>query len=400
MLFKYKATTANGEETSGTVDASSEDLAISSLQRRGLIVLDIKSGSKGIGGFNVVIFERVSPKDIVVLSRQLSTLFEAKVPVLESFQLLAKEADSQILKRILDEIVNDIRSGLPISKSLEKHPKVFSNFYVNMVLTGEESGKLSETFLFLADYLERQYELISKARHAMVYPSFVILAFFGVMILMFTVVIPKLSEIILDTGQEIPIYTKIVISISEFFVAYGIFVLILLLLGSIGLWRYSRTEKGKVAIERFKFNIPVVGDLYKKLYLSRIADNLDTMLSSGISMLKALDVTSKVVSSHTYEKILISSADYIRSGGALSESLSSHEEIPRILVQMIRVGEETGKLGFVLGTVARFYRREVESSIETLVALIEPIMIIILGVGVGVLLTSVLLPIYNVAGGL
>lgn len=400
MQFAYRATNQDGEETKGTIEAASLDSAILALQRRGLVVLNIKEGSEKKSLLEMSFFERVKPKDVVVLSRQLSTLFEAKVPVLESFRLLAQESENPLLKRVLGQVADDIKGGLPISRALNKHPDVFSNFYVNMVLSGEESGKLSETFLFLADYLERQYELISKAKSAMVYPIFIILAFIGVMGLMFTVVIPKLSEIIVETGQEVPFYTKIVIATSEFFVSYGIFVLLAFVLGMLFLWRYKNTERGKVQIDHLKLQVPFLGDLFNKLYLSRIADNLDTMLTSGIAMLKGLEVTSKVVNNVMYEEILNEAADHVRGGGNLSEALGKYEEIPRIFVQMIRIGEETGELGFVLKTVARFYRREVEQAIQTLVSLIEPVMIILLGAGVGVLLTSVLLPIYNVAGSL
>lgn len=400
MQFSYKATNQEGEESKGTIEAASLDSAILALQRRGLVVLDIDEGGGKKSILEISFFERVKQKEIVVLSRQLSTLFEAKVPVLESFRLLAQEAENPLLQRVLGQVADDIKAGSPISKALSKHPDVFSNFYINMVLSGEESGKLSETFLFLADYLERQYELVSKAKSAMVYPAFIILAFVAVMGLMFTVVIPKLSEIITETGQEVPIYTKAVIATSHFFVNYGIFVLLAVVLGALFLWRYSSTEKGRIRIDKLKLQTPFVGDLFNKLYLSRIADNLDTMLTSGIAMLKGLEVTSKVVNNVMYEEILNEAADHVRGGGNLSEALGKYEEIPRIFVQMVRIGEETGELGFVLKTVARFYRREVEQAIQTLVSLIEPVMIILLGVGVGVLLTSVLLPIYNVAGSL
>ena len=399
MLFKYQATTRDGKETEGTAEAVNMDIAIGALQRRGLIVLDIKSAEKR-PFLHLVLFERVSPKDIVVLSRQLSTLFEAKMSVVDSFRLLGGESESQTLKKALSVVADDIQSGLSISQAMEKHPNVFSSFYVNMILSGEESGKLAETFTYLADYLERQYELVSKAKHAMVYPGFIITAFFLVMTLMFTVVIPRLTEIIIASGQEVPVYTKIVIGVSNFFVRYGIFLFLIIVLTGLYLWRYTLTEKGRLRWDKFKLSVPYVGDLYQKLFLSRLADNLDTMLTSGISMLKAIEVTGKVVGSPTYHEILKESAETVRSGGTLSQALSRYEEVPKILTQMVRIGEETGKLGFVLATIARFYRREVELSVQTLVSLIEPIMIILLGIGVGILLTSILLPIYNIAGSL
>ena len=399
MFFYYKGTTPDGREENATIDAANQDSAILALQRRGLLVLDISTKEKK-SLLNIKLFKRVKPSEIVILSRQLSTLFEAKVPVLDSFRLLSEQAENETLRTILAQVTEDVRGGLSISKAMDKHPDVFSNFYVNMILSGEETGKLSETLTYLADYLERQYELASKAKHAMVYPAFIIFAFFAVMILMMVVVIPKLSQIIVETGQEIPLYTKIVIGTSNFLVNYGILIAIAFVLGGLSLWRYTLTEVGRLKMDKVRLGTPFVGDLYKKLYLSRMADNLDTMVSSGISMLKALEVTGKVVNSSTYKQIIDESIERVRGGGSLSDSLSVYPEIPRIMVQMIKIGENTGKLGFVLRTVSRFYRREVEAAISTLVALIEPVMIILLGMGVGLLLTSVLLPIYNLAGSL
>ena len=399
MIFRYKASTTDGRTQEGQVDAQSRDLAVVALQRRGLIVLSVEEiGTRH--WYNLALFERVQSKEIVIVFRQLSTLFEAKVPVLASFRLLATESSNPKLHRIMTNVADDIQAGFPISKAVEKHPDIFTNFHVNMILSGEETGKLSETFRYLADYLERQHELTSKAKHAMVYPSFIIFAFFAVMGLMFTFVIPKLTEIIKETNQEVPIYTKIVIATSDFFVHYGIFAVLGFILAALGLWRYSLTPSGKIWVERTRLAIPYVGDLYRKLYLSRIADNLDTMLTSGISMIKAIEVTGKIVGAHLYEAILEDAANTVRGGGSLSSALAKYEDIPSILTQMIKIGEETGKLGFVLGTIARFYKREVEAAIETLVSLIEPVMIIVLGVGVGIMLTSILLPIYNIAGSI
>jgi type IV pilus assembly protein PilC len=399
MIFYYKATTQDGREESATIDAQNQDSAILALQRRGLLVLDISTNEKK-PLINLKFFKKVKPADIVVLSRQLSTLFEAKVPVLDSFRLLSEQAENETLRTVLNQVTEDIRGGLSISKAMNKHPEVFSNFYVNMIISGEETGKLSETLVYLADYLERQYELASKAKHAMVYPAFIIFAFFAVMTLMMTVVIPKLSEIILETGQEIPLYTQIVIGTSNFLVHYGILILVAMVFGVLLLWRYTLTPEGLIKMDKLRLATPFVGDLFRKLYLSRMADNLDTMVSSGISMLKALEVTGKVVNSPTFKQIIDESIERVRAGGALSDSLAAYPEIPRIMVQMIKIGENTGKLGFVLRTVSRFYRREVEGAIETLVSLIEPVMILLLGGGVGVLLASVLMPIYNLAGSL
>ncbi len=400
MLFKYKAVDDKGVNKEGGIDAPGKDLAISGLQRRGYIVLSIREEGEKKSVFKMTFFDKISTKDVVILSRQISTLFEAQVSALKAFSMLATNVDNKLLGKKLTQITDDLQAGVSISGALAKHPDVFSNFYVNMVRAGEETGKLNETFLYLADYLDRQYALTSKTRNALIYPAFVIVTFFIVMGLMFVVVIPKLSVMIQDSGQDIPVYTQIVIGISNFLVNYGFLIIIFLILLGIWVWRMSSTEKGKIYLDRLKLSAPAIGDLYKKLYLSRIADNLDTMLSSGVQIVRAIDITAEVVDSQVYKTVLKETADAVKSGVSLSVALEQHEEIPGILVQMVKVGEETGALGKILKTLAVFYKREVDDAVDTLVGLIEPVMIVGLGIAVGILLTSILVPIYNIAGSI
>ncbi len=401
MLFKYTSISDRGEQKTGTIEALNKDVAISALQRRGMVISSIEEGNK------VPLFEhkisfaaKIKNKDIVVLSRQIATLFEAKVSALRVFRLLAGEVERPMLAQILSEIADDLQGGSSISKALSQHPKAFPIFYSNMVRAGEESGKLDETFLYLADYLDRVYETTSKVRSAMVYPAFIIITFIGVMVLMLTLVIPNLSAILMESGQEVPLYTKVVLGISAFVVNYGLFFLVIVIIGGIVLWKYGMTEKGKVGLDRFKLGFPIVGKLFRTLYLSRIADNMNTMLSAGIPMLRSVEITASVIGSKVYENILTEAAESIKGGSSMSDSLSHYEEIPGILIAMMRVGEETGELGHILKILATFYEREVRNAVDALVSLIEPLMIIMLGLGVGFLLAAVLIPIYDIATGI
>ena len=401
MLFKYKAVDDEGINKEGEIDAPSRDMAISGLQHRGLVIISIKNEEEKKSFLSISFFNRVSTKDIVILSRQISTLFEAQVSALKAFGMLATNVENKFLGLKLVQICDDLKAGVSISGSLAKHPDVFSSFYLNMVKVGEETGKLNQIFLSLAEYLDRQYALTSKTRNALIYPIFVIITFFVVMGLMFVVVIPKLSAIILDSGQAVPIYTSIIIALSNFFVHYGFFVIIFLVFLAIWLWRISTTEKGKTYLDKMRLSMPYVGNLYKQLYLSRIADNMEIMLSSGVQILRAIDITSEVVGSRVYKEILNEAADGVKSGLALSVALEKHQkEIPSILIQMVKVGEETGSLDVILKTLAIFYKREVDDAVDTLIGLIEPVMIVVLGLGVGLLLVSILVPIYNIAGGI
>ncbi len=377
------------------------DVAVSTLQRRGLIVSSIEPAEKKSAlSIEISFLKRVSNKDIVILSRQIATLFEAQVSALRIFRLLASEVDNKYLTEIMTQVADDLQGGSPISKALARHPKVFSNFYVNMVRSGEESGKLSETFGYLADYLDRTYEVMTKAQNALIYPAFVIAVFFVVMGLMLTLVIPRISSILKDSGQEIPVYTAVVIAVSDFLVSYGFFFLIGMAVAAFFAYRALQTESGRLFFDRLKLDVPYIGDLYRKLYLSRIADNFATMLVSGVPVVEAVEITASVVGSETYENLLKEVAEAVKGGSSISDALGAHAEIPGIMTAMVRVGEETGELGNILQTLAKFYQREVTTAVDTLVDLIEPMMIVLLGLGVGTLLASVLIPIYNLAGSI
>jgi len=402
MLFTYKATDNYNVNREGTVEAPSVDAAISAVQKRGYTLLSIDEAGAGSGimgalDMEFTFLQSVSNKDIVILSRQIATLFQAQVSPLRIFRLLSAEAENPLLQTTLNQVVEDLQAGSSISRALAAHPKIFSSFYINLVKAGEESGSLEKSFDYLADYLDRQYETIAKAKNALVYPAFVIGVFILVMVLMLTLVIPNIANILTDAGQELPIYTKIVIGISDILVNYIGLILIVLAAAVIGLWKFLQTDVGQRSKDEFIISIPYIGDLQKKLLLTRICDNMATMLGSGISIVQALEVTADVVDNLVYQEIILASLSEVKGGRSFADSISEYPEIPGVLAQMAKVGEETGSLGDILTTLANFYRREVNNAVDTLIGLIEPAMIVILGLGVGILLASVLMPIYNLS---
>lgn len=402
MRFVFTAVDSEGEEKSGTIEAFNEDAAISTLQRRGLTILSIETeeGSVPIWERRITFFESVSNREIVIFSRQIATLFQADVSALKVFRLLADATDNLKLRDALEDIVSDLKGGSSIADAMSKHDDIFSEFYVNMVKSGEETGKLSETFLYLADYLDRNYELVNKTKNALIYPAFVILTFVGVMVLMLTTIIPNITQIIEASDQEPPSYTKFVMWLSDFLVNYGLYLFVPAAMAAYALWWYTReTEDGQRLLSELKLQTPYIGNLYRKLYLSRVADNMSTMLSSGIAMTRGLEITASIMGNHVFEDILREAVDDIKSGKSVADSLDGNEEIPNIMVQMIRIGEGTGELKNILETLSDFYRREVENAVDSLVGLIEPAMILLLGLGVGGLLASVLMPIYNISSG-
>lgn len=400
-VFKYKAVDAQNNNKEGIIDAANMELAISGLQRRGLTLLEINpADKKSLFDMELTIFSGVKIKDIVVMSRQITTLFEAQISALRAFRLLASEAENPVLRKHLTEIADDLQSGTTISAALSKHPKLFSPFYISMVKAGEESGRLDEVFAFLADYLDKTYEVTSKAKNALIYPAFIIMTFFGVMILMLTTVIPKLAAVLLESGQEVPVYTKIVIGLSTFLSKFFWLFGIMLIVAVVVMYKYFQTESGKTALSKAKVSLPYVGTLYKYLYLSRIADSLSTTLRSGIRLVRGIEISASVVGDPNYERILKEISQEVLSGRNLSELMRQYEDkFPGIMIAMVKIGEESGDMGHMLDVMAKFYRREVSGAVDTLVSMIEPLMIVMLAVGVGFLLASVLVPIYNISGG-
>ncbi|MEX0917633.1 MAG: type II secretion system F family protein [Candidatus Paceibacterota bacterium] len=397
MLFSYKAIDQQNTPREGTVEASNVDAAIATVQKRGYTVISINPiiEQKSLLDFEITWFQHISNKEIVILSRQIATLFGAHVSALRVFRLLGAEAENPQLGSVLNSVADDLQAGSSISRALANHPDVFSPFYINMVRSGEESGSLERVFEYLANYLDRMYQVVSKARNALIYPAFVISVFFVVMGLMLTLVIPRVSQILTDSGQDLPLYTKAVIGLSSILVDYMGLIVILLALGGVGLWQFWRTGVGKRAFDEFKLSIPYVGDLYQKMYLTRICDNLSTMLASGISMVQSIEVTAEVVDNLVYKEILENTLLEVKEGRSFADAIGEYPEIPGVLSQMLKVGEETGNSAEILETLATFYSREVNNAVDTLINLIEPTMIVLLAGGVGVLLASVLIPIYN-----
>lgn len=399
MLFEYTAVDKVNARREGTVEAANVEAAISAVEKRGytLVAIEEIAEKKGILNLEINLFQGISNKEIVVLSRQIATLFDSHISPLRIFRLLSAEVENPALQVVLNDVVEELQGGSSIARALSTHPEVFSSFYINLVRAGEESGSLDKSFNYLADYLDRSYEIVSKARNALIYPAFVVGVFFIVMGLMLTLVIPNIADIIIESGQELPIYTQIVIGLSDFMVKY-ISLIFVVLAGAVGgAYYFIQTPVGRRFFDELMLSIPYVGTLQRKLVLTRLCDNMSTMLDSGVTIVKALEVTSEVVGNTVYKEIIEAALEDVKAGRSFADAIAEYPEIPGVLAQMVKVGEETGSLSETIGTLAVFYRREVNNAVDTLVSLIEPIMIVMLGLGVGSLLASVLMPIYNLS---
>lgn len=404
MLFHYIATGENGVRSEADIEGVSLDAALSILQHKGLTVIDIQE--KGEPSFldNLSHFHLFKPKiktkDIVIFSRQIATLFEAGVSALKGFRFLAEENSNQALKLELIGVADDIEAGISLSDALAKRPALFSLFYVNMVRSGEESGKLNEAFLYLADYLDRDYEMRQKIQKALTYPSFVIATFIGIMLAMFTFVIPKMAAMFADQEAELPTITKIILGISNFFVTSWLYLIPAGVIGGWLIYRYAQTEEGTYKFDELKTKLPVFKYLFQKIFLARLADNMNTMLTSGVPIVRSIDITADIVDNMVYRDLLRRVSAKVQTGTSFSKALYAEPLVPNILIQMVRIGEETGELGYILKNLATFYKREVDTAIDSVIGLIEPAMIVGLGLGVGVLVSAVLLPMYSLSSAI
>ncbi|MBA7647948.1 putative type II secretion system protein F [subsurface metagenome] len=399
MKFNYQARTKEGETQTGTVEAGTREAAIETLQRHDLVVVFLEKVSEvPIYARSLKFLQRIKVKEITIFYRQLAILFEANISPLEALKILGEQTRNPLFKNLIFDVEKDIRAGEPLSQAMAKHPKVFSNFYINVVKAGEATGKLHEVLKYLADHAEREYNLNHKIRGAFTYPAFIFGLFAIVAVLMMVYVVPQLTLMLEEVGGELPFATKVLIFTSSFLKKW-IWLVVLIVIGlAVALMRFIKTEKGRYILDVIKLKIPVFKSLFQKMYLARFAENLRTLLIGGIPILKALDITATVVGNKIYEKIIKEAREKVKVGGNISSAFANYpKEITPMVSQMVGVGEKTAQLDYILERIAIFYKEEVDRTVANMTQLIEPFMILILGIGVAFLVSSILMPIYNIS---
>jgi type II secretory pathway component PulF len=403
MQFLYQSKNQEGRIIEGKIESATESAAVDILQSKGYIVLSLVPVKSDLFSIDInQYFAKPSNKDVVVFTRQLSTLVGADMPIAEGLRTLAKQIEKPTFKKVISQISDKVVGGSSLSGALSEYPKLFSNFYIKMVRSGELSGKLQDTLNYLADYMERTQAITSKIRGALAYPGFVMFAMVVVGLVMGIYVLPQLLTIFKEGGADVtaslPITTKILIWSTDFLnenLVLIIGALVALTASGIG---YLSTESGKIAFDDFKIRIPIFGKVLRNLYLARIAETLSTLIRSDISILDALRITGDLVGNLNYQRIINETEEGVRGGGSISAVFEKYSEIPALMTSMISIGEKTGKLDFMLGHVSKFYQTESEEDIKNISQLIEPVLIFILGGGVAILVSSVLLPIYSLVG--
>jgi type IV pilus assembly protein PilC len=398
MKFNYKARTKEGELQVGNVEASSKEAATAILLSHGLFILSLEPVVEDTFWNRISEFLRkVKTTDLMVFTRQFATLLSSQVPLADSLANLYKQTTKPVLKETIYEIAMDIDAGFSLSQALSKHPGIFSEFYVNMVKSAEVTGRLSEVLNFLADYLEKQVALISKIKNALTYPIFVIVLFVIVLFIMVSMVFPQIIPILNESNIDLPFTTKVILSLSSFMSNWWWTIIIIFVGLLVILINYFQTQEGKVVKDIFVLKVPILGKMFQKLYISRFAESARVLIKGGLTIPQAVEISSRVIGNSVYQELLSNAAEGIRKGKLLSQVIAAMPEFPPLVAQLISVGEQTGRMEELLSKISDFYSKEVENTVENLVSLIQPVLMVVIGVIVAFLFAAMLLPIYSIS---
>ncbi|MFZ2310024.1 MAG: type II secretion system F family protein [Patescibacteria group bacterium] len=396
-IFRYKARNKKGKIKTGIDIGLNETDLVSRFRRKELEIISLAPAEGDLETKIRLFVERSGIKDLVIFARQFSVMISANVPVVESLLILIEQTENFSLKNMIAEIAFEVDAGSLLSDAFGKRPSVFSEFFVNIVRSGETSGKLDEVLNYLADEMEKNYDMVSKVKGAMIYPIFILCGLLGVGVVLMVYVIPNLTSVLTESGAELPFATKVVVATSHFLTNYLLF-LGLALVGLVFLGRfYFRTYGGRRNLDYFKLHVPIFGTLFKYIYLMRFTRSLSTLLKGGVTITKSLEIVARVVHNTIYQEIILKTLESINDGNPISSVMENESTIPKMVPQMISVGERTGKLDVVLDKVTDFYGREADKMLANLSTLMEPIIMTIMGVGVGIMVAAVIMPMYNMA---
>jgi type IV pilus assembly protein PilC len=398
-IFNYKILDKKEEIIVGVVEAPNADLAVEALTEKGFKVVDLKEARASLNlNFKGLSFlNRINPKELVIFSRQLSVMISATVPIVQALKVIVKQTKSITFQDIIDQVADDVDEGLKFSEALKKH-SVFSGFFVNMIASGESSGRLDEVLEYLADEVEKNYDLQSKIKGAMIYPTFIVGGLIVVGVAMMIFVIPQLTGMLTASGQELPFTTKALVFLSDLFRNYFVYLLLTTIIIGGGLFYFiKKTEAGIKLYNLLKLKAPVFGKLWQMIYLVRFAGTLSSLINAGVSLTNALNITADVVDNYYYKELIEEAVEKVKDGYSVAHVFSKSKMFPSMLSQMLKIGERTGRLGDVLDKLAGFYSREVENMVSNLTSLLEPMIMVVIGVAVGGMVAAIIMPMYNMA---
>ncbi|MDD3498262.1 MAG: type II secretion system F family protein [Candidatus Moranbacteria bacterium] len=398
MRFTFKAKDLKGKVRKGVINAVDRELAVQILRENKLnpISVEKETGDSFLNQYFSKTWERVDKKDLVVFFRQFHALIGSKVPVVYSLRAIADQSEHRYLSSAVKDVANDVEDGTTLSSAMKKYPDVFPNVSTSVIEAGEISGNLEEAIEYVAKNTEKNYRTTAKIKGALIYPAFVtavaiVVGFFSV-----TFIVPKLTQVIEDINAEVPWHTQLIINIGNFMESYWWAVLIVIFGAVIGMFYYMKTESGKKEWDKIQLDLPVFGKLLRYLYITRFTSNLTVLLEGGVPIVQSLETVSRVVNNSVYQGIILRCGDEVKTGGTISSVLTQSEYIPGIVAKMVKVGEETGKITESLDNVGKFYEQEMDEMIKNMSSLIEPILIIGLGIAVAIMAFSIILPIYGI----
>jgi len=399
LSYKYTARDpATGGIVKATVEAESEQAAARLVHKEGLVAIDISLAEQGATGI-MARFHRVKTKDKVLFSRQLSTLINAGLPLVQSLRSVGDQTTSKQLKVVLSKIIADVESGSTLADAMAKHPSTFNQIYISLIAAGEASGTLDRALERLAIQQEKDADLASKIRGAMVYPVIVLLVMFGVLGFMLVKVLPQVQQLYSDLpGANLPLITTILLAISSFIIHQWWIVLIMLVVAAFLTSRWARTVGGKHAIDKMKMRAWPVGPLFMKMYMARFARTATTLVASGVPLLQVLEITSNSINNVHIENSINKAAEKVKGGKSLADSIQNDQNFLPLVPNMIRIGEQSGSMEQMLAKTADYYEKEVDNEVKSISTIIEPVLMVILGVMAFVIVAAVLLPIYGLAG--
>jgi len=398
MKFIYKTIDPTGAVQNGVIDAADKEIATQMLQKTNRFIAELSEEKKMFKSSISLGFGKISEKDKIIFSQQLSVMVKSGIPLIGALHSIQKQTSNEKFATTISEMINDVEGGAKFSDALSKHPKVFPELYVQIVKSGEKTGKLDKILLKLAKDMEKTYELNSKIRGAMIYPIFItsilILMVIGVLIF----IIPQLAGIFEESAVELPLPTKLLLALSNFVVHFWWILLIIIILSIVGMRFVLASEGGILFFDKMKLRIPVFGKLLEKIYLARFSRTLSTLTSAGLPILDTFDTIKNVIGNRVYRNEIITVRAKIETGATIGNALSESVHFPSMVIQMVSVGEQTGNLPYILNNLARFYEKETDNMTKNLSSLIEPALMVIMGVGVGFFALAVIMPIYNLVG--
>jgi type IV pilus assembly protein PilC len=399
ITFAYTAKNlTSGEVVKAEVQAESEQAAAKLLITQSLVPITIEVKTDGKLSSKIGFLNRVSTKDRVIFTRQLATLINAGLPLTQSLRTGQRQLSNETLKAIVTGIINDVEGGSSLSNAFAKSPEVFNKIYISMVAAGESSGTLDKALERLAIQQEKDAAIVSKIRGALVYPVIVLVVILTVLIFMLTTVLPQIAQLYKDLKKTLPLLTLVMVAISEFIVHFWYLILIIVIGLGFALRAWSKTESGRLVIDRFKMDVFIFGALFRKVYMARFGRTFSTLLASGLPMLEALDIVKDAVGNVHVQNSLVRVMGDVKGGKSLSSSMEKDSNFLDLVPQMVGIGEQAGAIDDMLARVANFYEEEVDQEVKNLSSTIEPILMVVLGLVVALIVASILLPVYSLVG--